>query len=363
MKHILLTLSITLLFIGCTTEEKVSFDTMPKTELVKSSFKKLPNWEVENYEDALNSFINSCKTNKTKKIYNSLCQSASTSKDAKEFFLKEFDVYSVKSSNDKKDGLLTGYYEPSLKGSMQREEPYIYPIYNTPDDLISVNLSSIYPDLKNYRLRGRLEGKKLVPYYTREQMQEKPIDAEIICYTDSKIDLFFLEVQGSGRVKLDGGESLYIGYDNQNGHRYNSIGKYLVKIGEIPLKDISLQTISAWLKQNPTRVDEVLNYNSSVVYFKQKTQAATGSLGLVLTAGRSVAVDRSYIPLGTMLYMDATIDKRVVSRVVMAQDTGGAIKGAVRADMFFGSTKNAKKYAGELKSPLKLWIFLPKDRV
>jgi len=336
---------------------------MPKTELVKSSFSKLPNWESENYDDALSSFINSCKTKKTQKIYVSLCQRASTSKDAKEFFLCEFDVYNVQNSDDNKEGLLTGYYEPTINGSMEKKEPYIYPIYNTPKDLISVDLSSIYPDLKSYRLRGRLEGKKLVPYYTREQMQEKPIDAEVICYTDSKIDLFFLEVQGSGRVKLDGGKSIYVGYDNQNGHRYNSIGKYLVKKEEIPLEDISLQTISAWLDKNPDRIDEVLNYNSSVVYFRQKKQAATGSLGLVLKAGRSVAVDRSYIPLGTMLYMDAKIDKREVSRVVIAQDTGGAIKGAVRADMFFGSTKNAKKYAGELKSLLKLWIFLPKEKM
>ncbi len=360
MKQIILIFIAVILFLGCSKTPKVIFPQMPQTELIQSSFNELPHWNDENYEEALASFINSCQSKRTKNIYGSLCKKAIKNENPKEFLQKEFDIYKISSSNRQKDSLLTGYYEASLKGSLIKKVPYIYPIYNTPDDLISVDLSSIYPNLKHYRLRGKIEGKKLVPYFTRAQSQEDVVDADVICYTDSKIDLFFLEVQGSGRVILDSGETIFIGYSNQNGHKYSSIGKYLVSIGEIPLEKISLQSIRAWLKKNPDRVDEVLNHNNSVVYFRKKEHAASGSLGVILTPERSVAVDRNFIPLGSMLFLDATINKKNVSRIVMAEDTGGAIKGALRADMFFGFSDEARESAGELKSPLKLWMFLPK---
>jgi membrane-bound lytic murein transglycosylase A len=127
------------------------------------------------------------------------------------------------------------------------------------------------------------------------------------------------------------------------------------------MEKISLQTIRTWFKENPSRVDEVLNYNKSMVFFRQKETAASGSLGVVLTPKRSIAVDRNYIPLGSMLYLSADTKKESVNRVVMAQDTGGAIKGCVRADMFLGYGEEAAEIAGELKAPLKLWILLPKD--
>jgi membrane-bound lytic murein transglycosylase A len=174
------------------------------------------------------------------------------------------------------------------------------------------------------------------------------------------VDKFFLEIQGSGKVILDDNSTIFIGYDNQNGHKYRAIGRYLVKIGAMELKDVSLQSIKRWLKEHPSRVDEVLNYNKSLVYFKQRSQGATGALGLELTPNRSVAVDRKYIPLGSMLYLSSEIDDRNVSRVVFAQDTGGAIRGAVRADMFLGSGEKALEVSGHLKSALKLWILLPK---
>jgi membrane-bound lytic murein transglycosylase A len=358
---IIITLVTITFFLGCSNISTITFPQIPETNLYESSFEELPGWESENYDEALNSFINSCQSKRTKNIYGDLCDKAIQSKNSKEFLQKEFSVYKVLSEDEEeKEGLLTGYYEPSLKGSLVKTDVYIYPIYNTPKDLITVDLSSIYPDLKHYRLRGKIEGNKLVPYYTREEMQDNDVDADVICYTDSKVDLFFLEVQGSGKVILENGETIYIGFANQNGHKYSSIGRYLVNKGEIKLEDISLQTISEWFKQNPSRVDEVLNYNDSVVYFKEKTEPASGSLGVILTPERSVAVDRKYIPLGSMLFLDATINKKDVSRIVMAEDTGGAIKGSLRADMFFGSSDWAKERAGELKSPLSLWMLLPK---
>jgi len=360
MKQIIFILIMSILFFGCTKTTVALMKSMPDTYLTKVDFDELPNWESENYEEALGSFINSCQSSKTQKIYKDLCQKANNVQDAKEFLQREFSVYKIEAQDDE-EGLLTGYYEPSLKGSLTKKGPFVYPLYKEPNDLISVELTSIYPDLKNYRLRGRIEGKKLVPYYTRADTKEDMIDAEVLCYTDSKIDRFFLEVQGSGRVNLDNNETIFIGFANQNGHRYSSIGKYLIDADEIKREDVSLQRIRAWLQENPQRVDEVLHYNESVVFFQKRSRAASGSLGLVLTPMRSVAIDRNFIPLGSMLFLDAKINNQNVSRVVMAEDTGGAIKGALRADMFFGATQDAMNLAGELISPLKLWIFLPKD--
>ncbi len=361
MKSIMYILILSILFIGCSKEPKILSEKLPQTYLLKSSFTKLPNWKDENYTLALDSFINSCKTSKTQKIYKNLCQRALKVEDAKSFLESEFEPYEINTENGEADGLLTGYYEPQLKGSLVKDDVYKYPIYTTPSDLITVDLSSIYPDLKNYRLRGRLDGSKLIPYYTRQESDGIEKREDVICYTDSKIDLFFLEIQGSGRVTLENGETIFLGFANQNGHKYRAIGRYLVEIGALNIEEVSLQTIRAWLEKNPERVDEVLNYNDSLVYFRQSEQAASGSLGVVLTPKRSIAVDRRYIPLGSMLYLDANIQEKNFNALVLAQDTGGAIKGAVRADLFLGFGKDAMEVAGELKAPLKLWILLPKE--
>ncbi len=341
---------------------KVLFEDLPNTHLKKSDFSQLPNWEKEDYNTALKSFINSCRTKDTQNLYETLCIKAQKANDAKYFLQKEFTPFEIMTQEGEDKGLLTGYYEPHLRASLKKNSRYKYPIYNTPNDLIIVDLSSIYPDLKKYRLRGRIEGNKLVPYYSRKDEKSEHLNADVICYCDSKIDRFFLEIQGSGRVTLDSGETIFIGYDNQNGHQYKAIGGYLVQKKELESKDVSLQTIRAWLDKNPTRVDEVLNYNKSMVYFRQRNQPASGSLGLPLTAKRSVAVDRTYIPLGSMLYLNAEAKQKSISQIVLAQDTGGAIKGAVRADIFMGFGNEARDFAGELKAPLKLWILLPKNK-
>ena len=348
------------IFLGCSKEPTVMFDTLPKTQLQESIYSSLPNWENENYDEVLYSFINNCKAKKSVDIYHTLCLASQKTRDAKEFIESNFTPYMIQGVDKDRESILTGYFEPELRGSLTKSEIYKYPIYATPKDLVIVDLSSIYPDLKNYRLRGRLDGNRLVPYYSRAELNEQKINAEVICYCDSKIDKFFLEVQGSGRVRLESGETLFIGFGNQNGHKYKSIGKYLVEKGEISKEDISLQTIRAWFKLNPSRVDEVLNHNTSVVFFAKRDVAATGSLGLVLTPLRSIAVDRRYIPLGSMVYVSADDSYK---RMVFAQDTGGAIKGSVRADMFLGFGNSAGEIAGELKAPLKLWILLPKDKV
>jgi len=360
MKLTLLSLLIILLFFGCSQKPKIILEELPKTYLYESDFEYLPKFNNENYDDILENFINSCRTKKAKKLYGPLCIKAKKTLDAKKFLLENFTPYQIATKEGTTNGLLTGYYEAELFASKQKNQKYKYPIYETPKDLIVVNLASIYPELKKYRLRGRIKGNKLIPYDTREESKDKGVNADVICYCDSEVDRFFLEIQGSGRVTLDDGSTMFIGYDNQNGHRYRAIGRYLVKIGALKLEDVSLQSIKAWLKSHPKRVNEVLNYNQSLVYFKERKQGATGALGLELTPRRSVAVDRSFIPLGSMLYLSADVDAKKENRIVFAQDTGGAIKGAVRADLFLGSGDAAMQSAGKLKSDLQLWILMPK---
>lgn len=358
MKHFALFLTLLVFFGGCSKELHVGFSNMPDTGFVESSFGELPNWEHEDHKAALDSFLKSCETSKTKKLYERTCESARICENAKLFFETNFTPYKVVSE---KNGLLTGYYEPLLRGSRTKKEPFVYPIYETPKDLVSVDLDEVYPELKGYRLRGRLQGDRLVPYYDRHDALSQTLESDVICYTDSKIDLFFLEVQGSGRVSLESGETLYVGYDNQNGHKYESIGKYLIQKGEIEAKDVSLQSIKAWLQENPARVDEVLNYNRSMVFFREKNAPATGAMGIELTPKRSVAVDKRYIPLGSLLYMDAKTHAGDMNAIVMAHDTGSAIKGSARADLFTGYGDEAMELAGRLKAPLSLWMLLPRE--
>jgi len=360
MKIYLYTVLVFAIFTACSKTPIVIEKVAPNTHLVKTSFEELPNFNNENYGDVLELFKNNCESKKSKKIYNLLCTDLDNIQDAKSFLFNNFTPYQIVKKDGDKEGLLTGYYEAKINGSYNKSEIYKYPVYKTPNDLIIVDLSKIYPELKKYRLRGKIDGNKLIPYSSRSETKKTGINADILCYCDSKIDRFFLEVQGSGIVSLDNNSTIFIGYANQNGHKYKSIGRYLVKHGEIELKDISLQSIKKWLKNNPDRVDEVLNYNNSMVFFQKRSKRATGALGLVLTPKRSVAIDPKYIPLGSMLYIDSNVSNKKFNKVVFAQDTGGAIKGSIRADLFVGSGTDAMQTAGELKSNLKMWLLLPK---
>ncbi|MDF1879206.1 MltA domain-containing protein [Sulfurimonas sp. SAG-AH-194-C20] len=353
-------LIIILFFFGCSPKPKTLFESLPTTYLLKSDFNSLPGFTQERYFEVVQNFKNNCRSVKAKKLYGSLCEEVEIISSPKLFLTHSFIPYIITNKENEQKGLLTGYYEAQLSASLKRHDKYQYPLYETPADLIIVDLGSIYPSLKNYRLRGRVLNNKLVPYDTRQESKSKNVNAEVICYCDSQVDKFFLEIQGSGRVLLDDNSTMFVGYDNQNGHKYRAIGKYLVKIGALRLEDVSLQSIRAWLSQNPKRVDEVLNYNKSLIYFKQRHQGATGALGLELTPKRSIAVDKRYIPLGSMLYLHSNIADEELNRVVFAQDTGGAIKGSVRADLFLGADSEALEVAGKLKSELKLWILLPK---
>ncbi|QOP41585.1 murein transglycosylase A [Sulfurimonas marina] len=354
MKRTIVLIFIATLFLGCSQK-----NLKQETKIMqKSNYSALPeSFKDEDFQNVLELFQENCQSKRTLKIYPGLCEKSLDVEDPKTFILQNFQPYQL--NNEKGEGLLTGYYLASINASLEKTDIYKYPVYKTPVDLVSVNLSEIYPELKHYRLRGRLVDGKVIPYYSRAEAEN--IEAPVLCYCDSKVDKFFLEIQGSGKVYLDDNTTMYIGYDNQNGRKYKAIGRYLVAQGEMRIEDVSMQSIRAWLEAHPKRIDEVLNYNDSMVFFRKKAKGAYGALGLKLTPMRSVAVDRKYIKLGSMLYLDADLEDRKISKIVFAQDTGGAIKGSVRADFFTGFGKEAEELAGKLKAPLKLWVFLPKE--
>ena len=355
MKKIILSLLISYLFIGC------SFIDLSLYTTTILDVKKLKNWDNEDFDISLKTFIKNCENAKAHKLYINgsldLCKEATFYIDKpKAFFETHFYAQELH-----KDGLLTGYYEPYLNGSLDKSEIYRYPVYEKPKDMLSIDLSDSYPELKGKRFRGRVVDDKVVSYYDREYLENNEPNASIICYVDDKIDLFFLQIQGSGRIILDKNNStLFVGYSDQNGHKYRAIGRYMIEKNYLSKEEVSLQSIRAFLDNNPNKVDEILNYNRSYVFFKRKEQGATGSLGVELTPFKSVAVDKKYHKLGSLLYIDAKVDNNEFNSIVFAQDTGGAINGDVRADLFTGYSQYGKKVAGELKSQLKMYELKPK---
>lgn len=304
--------------------------------------------QKEDFDELLTLFRQNCAAPLTKKVYANVCEQSLHVKDAKAFFQNSFELKKIQPNEQR--SMLTGYYEPLLHGSLKKTERFKYPVYAKPKDLVS-----------DGKVRGRKLKGKVVPYYTRAEIEKKKLNAEVLCYVDDKIDLFFMEVQGSGRVELSDGRVIFIGYADANGHSYKALGREMMNRGIFAsVEEISLQSIKAWLVAHPTHVDALLNTNPSFVFFRKMDQKATGSLGLVLTPERSVAVDRSYIPLGSLLAVKSQSANYKVEKFVFAQDTGGAIKGPNRADMFMGYGERAQWIAGELKAPLEVWIMQPK---
>lgn len=352
-----------LLYTTCCKKEYIKKENISKANLYKTSWDKLEGFEEDDLDTALKVFQKDCQRSKRYETLKKVCQDSfkvKGVKEAKKFFKSNFTPYQLISDDKKEEGLITGYYEPLLYGNLTKTSKYQYPIYKTPKDMYTIDLSDAYPELKNYRLRGKIKGNKIVAYDTREDI-EKRSDLEPICYVDNKIDLFFLQIQGSGKVQLENGEVLNIGYANQNGRAYYAIGRKLIEDGYIKKENISLQSIKQWLEQNPSRIDEVLNLNESYIFFGKRKKGATGSLGSELTANRNLAVDRGYIPLGFPVFINTTnpLTNKKIHRLMVAADTGGAIKGEIRADFFFGFGAKAQELAGKMKQKGKLFIFIP----
>ena len=332
----------------------------------------LQSWSSDNQSDVWDGFLKSCQKLKHEQWLGVciLAKSRGNLSDAevREFFESNFEVRPVYAEGGETQGLITGYYEPLLKGSWDRSEEFRYPLYGVPKDLLIIDLGRIYPQLKDLRLRGKLDGNKVVPYYDRARLDDDQdlLQGTEILWVNSLVDQFFLHVQGSGRIRLTDGSTVAVGYAGQNGHPYQSIGRVLIQMGELDKEEVTLFTIKDWLKSNPTRMNEVLAKNPSYVFFELRDAQANGpvgSLNVTLTPERSIAVDRNVIPLGAPVWLQTTLpnaQQSPLNKLMLAQDTGGAIKGHIRADVFWGRGDEAERMAGLMKQQGELFVLLPK---
>ncbi len=341
-------------------------------KLVAARWDTLPGWKDDDLRDAWPALLASCFALKGRADWQRACWAATevTAHDAatlRRYFESNFQPYLVMNANGSEQGLVTGYYEPLLHGSRNRTETYRYPIYGVPEDLVTIDLGDLYPELKGQRVRGRLDGKRVVPYYSRGEIDgpQAPLRGREILWVDDPVQLFFLHIQGSGRVRLDTGETVRVAYGDHNGHPFRSVGRMLVERGELTLDKASMQGIQGWARQHPDRLPQLLAENPAYVFFRElpdNGSGPNGTLGAALTAGRSIAVDPSSIPLGAPVFLATTWPGSAtpLNRLVFAQDTGAAIKGPVRADFFWGFGEDAGQLAGRMRQPGRMWLLYPK---
>lgn len=343
----------------------------PYALLKAASWTDLPGLESEDWLTSWNAWLQSCQGLKNKPDWQLVCAAAqNVNKDAQAiqaYWQQYFNVYQTQQVDGAQQGLITGYYQPVLKGARHASARYPVPLYKAPSDLITVNLSALFPELKYKRVRGRLQGQSLIPYYTRSEIEQSqsPLTGNELLWVNDPVEAFFLQVQGSGIVELENGERLPVGYADQNGHPYQSIGKLLVDRGEMVASEASMQGIKTWAAQHPEQLRGLLDANPSYVFFKLLPAGLSGplgALGVPLTAARSLAVDPFYIPLGAPVYLASTYpnSQSLLQQLMMAQDTGGAIKGGVRADVYWGDGESAGKLAGAMRQQGQLWVWLPK---
>jgi membrane-bound lytic murein transglycosylase A len=338
----------------------------------------LPGWESDDHAAVLELFKAQCAATLGKRpLWLSTCESASKvgsgetapalfNEGAKAWFEASFRPWQLVNPDGNREGLVTGYYEPVVRGSRTQKPPYLTPVFGPPDDLIVVELAELYPELKHMRLRGRIQGRRLVPYYSRaDWANEEPRRAgQALLWTDDPVAFFFLQIQGSGQVEMDDGARIRIGYADQNGHPYRSIGTWLIERGELKSHEASMQGIKAWAERNPQRLQELLNANPSLVFFRElkaEGSGPPGALGVPLTPERSLAVDPRHTPLGAPVWLATTRPNadQTLTRLMLAQDTGGAIRGPVRADFYWGTGPEAGSLAGKMKQRGSMWVLLP----
>lgn len=357
-----------------------------KLTLHKTSFAELEGWGDDHQAEALRAFLLSCpalakagpqtsgsQTQASQfgaaEPWRAACEEAATvaSDDAtaRAFFEKRFTPY-LAGNNDETDGLFTGYYVPELKGSRSKSARYHVPIYRVPGDLVTADLGLFKEELKGQRIAGKVEQGKLKPYDSRAEIDRGALAGRSleILYVDDAVDAFFLHIQGSGRVALDDGKLISIGYAGTNGRPYVAIGRELVHNGAMEKDDVTMQSIRAWLAAHPGEAEKTMEANPSYVFFHELPgDGAVGAAGVDLTPGRSLAVDHRFVPYGAPLWLaagDAASSGAPLRRLMVAQDTGGAITGPVRGDVFWGFGHEAGERAGRMKDRGRYYLLLPR---
>ena len=345
----------------------------------------LPGWTDDDISAAWPAFRVGCNAlvanPKTQSVWQTPCDEAvklgptPDRASVRAFFEAQFTAYRVLSSDGAETARVTGYYEPLLEGSLTRTERFSVPLYAPPDDLLTVDLGELYPELKDKRVRGRLAGNRVIPYWARGDIDAglPALDGKALVFVGDPVEAFFLEIQGSGRIRLADGHVMRVGYADQNGWPFRSIARVLIDRGELSADRASMQAIKAWGRAHPEQLPALLAENPSYVFFRENPAPAAGTLeaqidgpigtlGVPLAAERTIAVDPRAIPLGAPVFLATTrpLSAEPLDRLVLAQDTGGAIRGALRVDYFWGFGDAAGREAGRMRQDGRLWLLWPK---
>jgi membrane-bound lytic murein transglycosylase A len=357
----------------------------------QASWASLPGWQADSLDHVWKGFINNCKglmrpvsgslamqARATPRAWQPVCAAALQSgipvegadaAQVRSFLENQLQPWRLLDAAGKPaSNTVTGYYEPMVRASRSRGGVYQWPLYAAPDDLLTIDLGAVYPELAGKRVRGKLQGKRVVPYDTRAEIAASPSrQPPVIVWVDDPVEAFFLQIQGSGRALLPNGSTLRIAYADHNGRPYASIAKWLAEQGEMPLAQASMQNIKAWARSHPSRIQEMLNANPAMVFFKAEPVTdpelgPNGAYGIPLIGQRSIAVDTTFVPLGAPVFLASTYPGTgaPLRRLVLAQDTGAAIKGAGRTDFYWGTGDEAGAQAGKMKQSGQTWVLWPK---
>lgn len=375
----------------CPPSETPAAVAAPQLDLIPVTFGSMPGWPADDPSDALAAFRRSCAVIQRQPDnqffgrdplagrvadWRPICADAASMPEtrdgsaARAFFERWFTPFRVSDRGDP-EGLFTGYYEPLLYGSRRPGGRYTTPLHGPPGDLVRLDLGRFNPGLSGQWIAGRVDDGSFIPYFARGEIEDGALSGDQLelVWVDDPIDKFFLQIQGSGRVQLDDGSLIRVGYAAQNGHPYRAIGRDLIEIGALSRDQVSLQTIRTWLRDNPAAASDIMDRNRSYVFFEERGLLANdegplGAQGVPLTAGRSLAVDLSYLPLGAPIWLETTAPypegEAPLRRLMIAQDTGGAIDGVVRGDVFFGAGERAEATAGRMKSQGRYALLLPR---
>lgn len=348
---------------------------------VAAAWDDLPGWSDDRIAEAWPALLVGCRrlgVGTQAATWRAPCASAETidgnnERAVRAWLLAHFSPYRITAPDGAGSGLVTGYYEPLVAGARAADARFAVPLYGVPADLLVVDLAAVHPELANKRVRGRLDGRRVLPYWTRAEIDAGQGALVPLAFVADPMDAFFLEIQGSGRIALPDGSTLRLGYADQNGHPYTPVARVLIERGEMTREEASMQAIRAWGERNPARVRALLQENASHVFFRVLPAPPAGSLeaaidgplgalGVPLLARRTVAVDPRAIPLGAPVWLATRdpLDDAPIRRLVLAQDTGGAIRGAVRADYFWGAGQRAAEAAGRMKGDGALWLLWPR---
>lgn len=350
---------------------------------IQTTFSQLEGWANDDHAEALSSFQISCarilnypderpfNDFGTAADWKPLCR-ASLELDpiaAKKFFEERFTPLAFE---DQEPGLFTGYYAPLYKGSRTRTDVYTAPLYMVPSDLQAINLGDFDQSLRGRSIVGEVIDNKFVPYKDRKTIEQGALENQQLelVWLEKIEETFFLQIQGSGFIEVENGDIVHLGYAQRNGRPYRAIGQFLIQSGDIAREDMSLQAILDWMDKNPEKSDELMWKNPSYVFFQERDgDKPVGSLGVGLTPGRSLAVDRAFIPLGVPMWLETAVETGSetgeltltphLNRLVVAQDTGGAIKGQVRGDVYWGIGDEAELKAGPMKDVGTYYILVP----